>query len=99
LDFFEERATIDDVIAEYDKLGFDTNQDIPGMTHSMTHSMTHYRLELEGWEMWEELYRAMPKGTKVILTVRDSDEVWFDSYYKFTGMTHIMTHMMTNFIT
>ena len=25
---------------------------------------------------WEELYNASPKGTKVILTVRDSDEVW-----------------------
>ena len=25
---------------------------------------------------WEELYNASPKGTKVILTVRDNDEVW-----------------------
>ena len=26
---------------------------------------------------WEELYTALPKGTKVILTVRDNEEVWF----------------------
>ena len=25
---------------------------------------------------WEELYNASPKGTKVILTVRDSDDIW-----------------------
>ena len=25
---------------------------------------------------WEELYDASPKGTKVILTVRDNEEVW-----------------------
>ena len=25
---------------------------------------------------WEELYNASPKGTKVILTVRDNEEVW-----------------------
>ena len=26
---------------------------------------------------WEELYDASPKGTKVILTVRDHEEVWY----------------------
>ena len=25
---------------------------------------------------WEELYNASPKGTKVILTVRDNEAVW-----------------------
>ena len=25
---------------------------------------------------WEELYNASPKGTKVILTVRDNEEIW-----------------------
>ena len=25
---------------------------------------------------WEELFDALPKGTKVILTVRDNEEVW-----------------------
>ena len=25
---------------------------------------------------WEELYNASPKGTKVILTVRDHDHIW-----------------------
>ena len=25
---------------------------------------------------WEELYNASPKGTKVILTVRDNEDVW-----------------------
>ena len=26
---------------------------------------------------WEELYDASPKGTKVILTVRDHEDVWY----------------------
>ena len=39
--------------------------------------------DLPGNLLWEELYAAMPKGTKVILTVRDSDEIWFNSLYKF----------------
>ena len=30
--------------------------------------------------LWEELYRASPKGTKVILTIRESDEVWWNSW-------------------
>jgi len=25
---------------------------------------------------WEELYNSSPKGTKVILTVRDNEEIW-----------------------
>ena len=29
-----------------------------------------------GFLYWEELYNASPKGTKVILTVRDSDDIW-----------------------
>ena len=32
---------------------------------------------------WEELYDASPKGTKVILTVRDHEEVWYrNAIYK-----------------
>ena len=30
--------------------------------------------DLPGNMLWEELYKASPKGTKVILTVRASDE-------------------------
>ena len=33
--------------------------------------------------MWEELYRASPKDQKVILTVRDSDEKWWNSWCRF----------------
>ena len=29
-----------------------------------------------GNALWEELYNASPKGTKVILTVRDDEYVW-----------------------
>ena len=29
---------------------------------------------------WEALYKASPPGTKVILTVRDSDEQWYNSW-------------------
>ena len=32
--------------------------------------------DLPGNVYWEELYNASPKGTKVILTVRDSDDIW-----------------------
>ena len=56
------KGTIKDVIAEYDKNGFDANQDMPGNLH------------------WEAMYKASPLGTKVILTIRDSDEQWFNSW-------------------
>jgi len=65
LRFLRGEATIEDVLAEYDKNGFDANQDVPGNLK------------------WEELYRASPKGTKVILTVRDSDDVWWGSWCRF----------------
>ena len=39
--------------------------------------------DLPGNACWEELYHASPKGTKVILTIRDSDEVWQNSMKKF----------------
>ena len=32
---------------------------------------------------WEELYNASPKGTKVILTIRDNPEVWQRSLKQF----------------
>ena len=39
--------------------------------------------DFPGNACWEELYHASPKGTKVILTVRDSDEVWQKSIKNF----------------
>ena len=39
--------------------------------------------DIPGNACWEELYHASPKGTKVILTIRDSDEVWQNSIKKF----------------
>ena len=66
--FVEIVASIDDVIAAYEKHGFDTNQDIPGNL------------------LWHDLYQAMvkkDKNTKVILTVRDNDDVWWNSYCSF----------------
>ena len=32
--------------------------------------------DVPGNACWEELYNASPKGTKVILTVRDNADVW-----------------------
>ena len=61
-------ASIDDVISEYEKHGFDTNQDIPGNL------------------LWQDLYEALIKrdsNTKVILTIRDNDEVWWRSWCNF----------------
>ena len=39
--------------------------------------------DLPGNMLWEELYRALPENTKVILTIRDCDETWFQSWSKF----------------
>jgi len=39
--------------------------------------------DLPGNMLWEELYRALPENTKVILTVRDCDETWFQSWSRF----------------
>ena len=58
-------ATIEAVLEEYEKHGFDANQDLPGNLK------------------WEELYNGSPKGTKVILTVRDSDDIWWKSWSGF----------------
>jgi len=64
-DHINGKIPIEQVIAEYDKHGFDANQDIPGNF------------------MWEQLYRALPKDTKVILTVRESEEKWWASWSGF----------------
>ena len=39
--------------------------------------------DLPGNMLWEEMYDASPKGTKVILTVRESDEKWWNSWCGF----------------
>jgi len=39
--------------------------------------------DLPGNMRWEEMYDASPKGTKVILTVRESDEKWWKSWCGF----------------
>ena len=39
--------------------------------------------DFPGNKCWEELYQASSKGTKVILTVGDSDEVWQKSIKNF----------------
>ena len=39
--------------------------------------------DLPGNMLWEELYEASPKGTKVILTIRESDEKWWKSWCGF----------------
>lgn len=39
--------------------------------------------DLPGNMLWEELYDASPRGTKVILTIRESDERWWKSWCGF----------------
>ena len=39
--------------------------------------------DIPGNYKWEELYDALPADTKVILTVRDSEDVWWNSWVKF----------------
>ena len=39
--------------------------------------------DLPGNMLWEEMYDASPKGTKVILTIRESDEKWWKSWCGF----------------
>ena len=65
LKYLEGNASIEQVLEEYKKYGFDANQDGPG----------NFK--------WEELYRASPSGTKVILTIRDSEDQWWSSWCKF----------------
>ena len=63
--FIEGRATIEDVIAEHNRHGFDCQNDIPGMC------------------FFEEMYTALGRGTKVILTVRDDVDTWYNSWTNF----------------
>ena len=39
----------------------------------------------EGNLYWEQLYHALGPDAKVILTVRDSDEIWFNSLHDFVS--------------
>ena len=65
LKYLDGKATIGEVVAEYEKNGFDACQDIPGNYH------------------WKELYDHLGPDTKVILTVRDNTERWWNSYVNF----------------
>ena len=44
--------------------------------------------DVPGSLCWEELYNASPKGTKVILTVRDDDYVWHRNASELSGPSH-----------
>jgi len=63
----EGRTSIENVIDEYKKYGFDTHQDVPGNLY------------------WEQLYHASGPDTKVILTIRDNEEIWFNSLHDFVS--------------
>jgi len=63
-EYINGKCSIKKVIDEYNKQGFQANQDIPGNLY------------------WEELFHASPNA-KVILTVRDSTEVWNRSLINF----------------
>jgi hypothetical protein len=63
-EYINGKCSIKKVIDEYNKHGFQANQDIPGNMY------------------WEELFNASPNA-KVILTVRDSTEVWNRSLINF----------------
>jgi len=65
LKYFDGKATISEVINEYEKHGFDSCQDIPSNYH------------------WKELYDELGPDTKVILTVRDNTDRWWNSYFNF----------------
>ena len=65
LKYLDGKATIAEVVAEYEKNGFDSCQDIPGNYH------------------WKELYEHLGPDTKVILTVRDDADRWWNSYVNF----------------
>ena len=65
LKYLDGKATIAEVVAEYEKHGFDSCQDIPGNYH------------------WKELYDHLGPDTKVILTVRDNADRWWNSYVGF----------------
>jgi len=63
-DFIHGRGTINSVLAEYERNGYEATQDLPANLY------------------WEDLYNNV-KDAKVILTVRDSDEQWYNSWMNF----------------
>lgn len=68
LQFIDGRETMKNVVAAYDRNNFDTNQDLPGNV------------------FWEEMYDELggkDKKIKVILTIRDGDEIWYNSWLNF----------------
>ena len=46
---------------------------------------------------WEELYNASPKGTKVILTVRDNEEVWHRNAFLSIFKTLLIVFLFDDF--
>ena len=79
LEFMNGKNDITAVIEKYKELGFNVNQDFPG--NFMWEEIYQARL-LKIYNSYI-LFQACPKGQKVILTVRDSDEKWWKSWCGF----------------
>jgi len=63
--YLKNEITTTQLLAAYEREGFDANQDVPGNM------------------IWHELFDASPNDTKVILTVRDNEDIWVDSFKRF----------------
>lgn len=106
LKYLDGKATIAEVVAEYEKNGFDACQDIPGQAstghrrprrpRSPNSLFTSWdscfvsqkdvgvlRSPVPGNYHWKELYDHLGPDTKVILTVRDDADRWWNSYVNF----------------
>jgi len=52
--------------------------------------------DIPGNFLWEELYRASPPDTKVILTIRESEDKWWNSFFNFILGSNMWNYRMTS---
>ena len=83
--------SIQDVIKSYNQDNFHACVDLPGLLIQtflyfilQTRKFVFIKLlkPFSGNAHWRELYQNMDY-CKVILTIRDSEEIWYSSFYKF----------------
>ena len=100
LDFVNRKIDASDVIDKYKVINF-------YLSHIVRPVFSDIRFKEHGFNvnqdfpgnfMWEELYRAGPKNQKVILTVRDSDEKWWNSWCTFSEQEIVQNQSLVNFV-
>ena len=85
LDFVNRKIDASAVIEKYKVINFRSSHIVSPVFSDIWFKEHGFNVnqDFPGNFMWEELYRASPKNQKVILTVRDSDEKWWNSWCTF----------------